>query len=122
MKLQGFRLHATSTSLPALDRACSRHRPSCADQQRLAAALASIEGRYPLSPAGVFVFVAYGIPYFNRIPGGMRGEVVQRYLPRLRSARNRLALEEAGASPTDVARRNPGIKKAAYNGPVAIEQ
>jgi len=96
-------------------------RPDLADQQRLAAALASIEGRYPFSPAGVFVFVAYGIPYFNRLPGGMRGEVVQRYLPRLRSARNRLALEEAVASPTDVARRNPGIKKAAYNVPVAIE-
>jgi len=96
-------------------------RPDLADQQRLAAALASIEGRYPFSPAGVFVFVAYGIPYFSRLPGGMRGEAVRRYLPRLRSARNRLALEEAVASPTDVARGNPGIKKAAYNVPVAIE-
>src|SRR5207248_3771785 len=82
-------------------------RPDLADQQRLVAALASIEGRYPFSPAGVFVFVAYGIPYFNRLPGEMRGEAVQRYLPRLRSARNRLALEEAVASPNRCRPRQP---------------
>src|SRR5207253_7851135 len=86
-------------------------RPDLADQQRLAAALASIEARYPFSPGGVFVFIAYGIPYFNRLPGGMRG-LVQRYIPRLRSAQNRFALEEAVASPTDVARANSKIKKA----------
>ena len=96
-------------------------RPDLADQQRLAAALASIEARYPFSPGGVFVFIAYGIPYFKRLPGGMRGGLVQRHIPRLRSARNRFALEEAVASPTDVARANPKIKKAVYDVPVAIE-
>src|SRR5439155_678521 len=95
--------------------------PDLADQQRLVAALAAIEGRYPFNPGGVFVFMAYGIPYFKRLPGGMRGGLVRGYIPRLRSARNRLALEEAVAGPTDVARANPGIKKAAYHVPVAIE-
>ena len=95
--------------------------PDLADQQRLVAALAAIEGRYRFSPGGVFVFIAYGIPYFNRLPGGMRGDLVRRYIPRLRSARNRFALEEAVAGPTDVARFNPSIKKAAYHVPVAIE-
>ena len=95
--------------------------PDLADQQRLVAALAAIEGRYPFNPGGVFVFMAYGIPYFKRLPGGMRGGLVRGYIPRLRSARNRRALEEAVAGPTDVARANPGIKKAVYHVPVAIE-
>src|SRR5438093_6549983 len=47
--------------------------------------------------------------------------MVRRYVPRLRSSRNRLALEEAVAGPTDVARANPGITKAACDVPVAIE-
>src|SRR5437870_698719 len=38
-----------------------RRRPSLADQKLLAVALATIESRYPFSPAGVFVFVAYGV-------------------------------------------------------------
>jgi len=50
--------------------------PDLADQQRLVAALAAIEGRYPFNPGGVFVFMAYGIPYFKRLPGGMRGGLV----------------------------------------------
>ena len=96
-------------------------KPDLKDQQRLAAALTTIESTYPFSPGGVFVFTAYGIPYFNRLPGGMRGALVRRYMPRLRSSRNRLALEEAVAGPTDVGRSNPTIVKATYNVPVAIE-
>ncbi|TME78468.1 MAG: twin-arginine translocation signal domain-containing protein, partial [Chloroflexi bacterium] len=96
-------------------------RPSLAEQQRLSAALATIESIYPFSPGGVFVFTGYGIPYFSRLRGGMRGALVRRYVPRLRSSRNRLALEEAVISPTDVAPGNPAITKATYSVPVAIE-
>jgi len=96
-------------------------RPRLAEQQRLSAALATIESIYPFSPGGVFVFTGYGIPYFNRLRGGMRGALVRRYVPRLRSSRNRLALEEAVISPTDVAPGNPAITKATYSVPVAIE-
>jgi hypothetical protein len=38
-------------------------------QKRLEAALTSVEGVYPLQPHGLFIQVAYGLPYFHeRIP------------------------------------------------------
>ena len=95
--------------------------PTEADQQILADALDTIESRYPFSPQGVFTFVGYGIPYFNRLPGGMKGPLVQQHVPRLLSNRNRLALEEAVPSPTDVSPSNPGISKQTFNVPVVIE-
>jgi len=98
-----------------------RRSPSLADQKLLTVALATIESRYPFSPAGVFVFVAYGVPYFNRLPGGLRGTLVRGYIPRLRSSRNRLALEEAVPGPTHLAPSNPAISKATYNVPLVIE-
>src|SRR5438094_8080665 len=36
--------------------------PDLADQQRLAAAVAAIEGTYRFSPGGAFVLIAYGLP------------------------------------------------------------
>lgn len=95
--------------------------PSAADQESFAAALDTIESRYPFSPQGVFAFVGYGIPYFKRLPGGMKGPLVQRHVPRLLSERTRLALEEAVPSPTDVSPLNPGISKQTFTVPVVIE-
>jgi hypothetical protein len=39
--------------------------PGRREQQRLEAALRVVEAAYPYSPAGVFVQVAYGLPYFR---------------------------------------------------------
>jgi hypothetical protein len=62
-------------------------------------------------------FVAYGIPYFNRLPGSL----VAGNIPRLASNHNRSVLEEAVPSPTDVSPGNPGIVKQRFNVPVSIE-
>src|SRR5438132_2183292 len=48
-------------------------RPSLAEQQRLSAALATIESIYPFSPGGVFVFTGYGIPVFQSTSWGDAG-------------------------------------------------
>jgi len=98
-----------------------RHTPTRRDQQALSSALEAIEAHYPFSPSGVFTFVAYGIPYFNRLPGGMGGARVASHMPRLLADSARYALEEAMPSPTDVSPQNPGIKKQRFNVPVAIE-
>ena len=66
-------------------------------------------------------FVAYGIPYFNRLPGGLGGSLISPCIPRLASDPNRFVLEEAVPSPTDVSPSNPGITKRTFNVPVAIE-
>jgi hypothetical protein len=95
--------------------------PTEIDQQKFEVALDTIESHYPFSPQGVFTFVGYGIPYFKRLPGGMRGPLVQRLVPRLLSDRTRLALEEAVPSPTDVSPLNPGITKQTFMVPVVIE-
>ena len=42
--------------------------PTREDQRQLAAALAQVEQSYSFLPQGVFTFVAYGLPYFNRFP------------------------------------------------------
>ena len=55
-----FTLFATATLMSA---------PSRDDQDELAGALDRIEEAYQFSPAGVFTFVAYGLPYFARFPG-----------------------------------------------------
>lgn len=48
-------------------------------QTRLQAALAGIEAIYPLSPGGILMQIAYGLPYFQRyIPKA----VADRYMPR----------------------------------------
>lgn len=98
-----------------------RRTPTKADQHTLAHALETIEAHYAFSPSGVFTFVAYGIPYFKRLPGGMHGPLVARYMPRLLSDHRRYALEEAIPAPTDVHPTNPGIAKKTFDVPVRIE-
>jgi hypothetical protein len=95
--------------------------PTRADQRLLRGALGTIESHYPFSPAGVFTFVAYGLPYFRRLPGGLDGSPVLAAMPRLTSHLSRFVLEEAVPSPTDVCPANPGITKQRFNIPVAIE-
>ncbi|HLG64631.1 MAG TPA: hypothetical protein VKY19_22015 [Ktedonosporobacter sp.] len=89
--------------------------PTKADQQTLANALATIEANYSFSPSGIFVFVAYGLPYFNRLPQSL----VASRMPRLSSDHNRFVLEEAVPGPTDFGQ--PGISKATFSVPVQIE-
>jgi hypothetical protein len=95
--------------------------PTRRDQNALEQALTAIEEHYPFSPSGVFAFIAYGLPYFQRLPGGATGSLVASHLPRLLVHPDRFALEEAVPSPTDVASSNPGITKKTFNVPVAIE-
>ena len=95
--------------------------PTRADQAVLADALATIEGNYPFAAGGIFTFVSYGIPYFNRLPGGLNGSLVSSAMPRLASDQSRFALEEAVVSPTDVCPQNPGVVKQTFNVPVRIE-
>ncbi|HEY3907967.1 MAG TPA: hypothetical protein VGM14_28945 [Streptosporangiaceae bacterium] len=91
--------------------------PTKRDQAVLASALNTIEQAYAFSPSGVFTFIAYGVPYFNRLPKSL----VASAMPRLTSNTSRFALEEAVPSPTDVSPLNPGVTKRLYNVPVQIE-
>ena len=91
--------------------------PSMTDYQTLNDALARIESVYPFSPSGVFTFIAYGLPYFNRLPSSL----VSAHMPRLLKDQSRFALEEAVPSPTDVSPQNPAITKQTFNIPVVIE-
>ena len=91
--------------------------PTKTDQQNLANALNTIEATYPFSPSGVFTFIAYGLPYFNRLTSS----VVSANMPRLLSDNSRFALEEAVPGPTDVSPKNPNITKQTFNVPVKIE-
>jgi hypothetical protein len=95
--------------------------PTSADQDTLAKALAKIESSYPFSPSGVFTTVAYGIPYFERLPGGMSGALVAGNMPRLINEPERYVLEEAVPGPTDVSPQNPEVTKERFNIPVQIE-
>ncbi len=95
--------------------------PTSADQETLARALAKIESSYPFSPSGVFTSVAYGIPYFERFPGGMSGALVAGNMPRLINEPERYVLEEAVPGPTDVSPQNPEVTKERFNVPVQIE-
>ena len=93
--------------------------PTTADQTNLASALNTIESAYPFGANGIITFIAYGIPYFSRLPGGMNGTLVSSHMPRLTSNNSRFALEEAVPSPTDFGQ--PGITKQTFNVPVRIE-
>ena len=95
--------------------------PTAADQRNLSNALATIEATYPFAADGILTFIAYGIPYFNRLPGGLDGALVSANMPRLVSNTSRYALEEAVAGPTDVSSANPGVTKETFNVPVKIE-
>jgi hypothetical protein len=65
--------------------------------------------------------LAYGVPYFERLPGGIGGRLVRSRIPRLLDEPARLALEEAVAGPTDVSPANPGVTKRRFGVPVRIE-
>ncbi len=95
--------------------------PTASDQTTLARALATVEAGYPFSPAGVFTTVCYGIPYFERLPGGMAGPLIARHMPRLLADPERFAFEEAVPGPSDVSPANPGVIKQRFNVPVRIE-
>ncbi|HET6212880.1 MAG TPA: hypothetical protein VFE14_08420 [Micromonosporaceae bacterium] len=92
--------------------------PTVADQQVLAGALATLESHYPWAPDGLFTYVAYGLPYFRRLPAGL----LTLHLPRLLANTNRYVLEEAVPSPTDVHPTNPGVRKPRLAVPVHIEE
>lgn len=95
--------------------------PTLADQQALANALDTIEQVFPFSPSGVFVWVAYGIPYFNRLRFGTRnGAAALRLIPRLAANPTRSVLEEMRPAPTDFGQ--PGITKRLWKVPVRIER
>ena len=103
-----FTLFVTATLMSA---------PSREDQDELARALDRVEEAYQFSPAGVFTFVSYGLPYFARFPS----KLFDAKVPRLLSDETRFALEEAVPAPTDVSAANPGITKERFNVPVVIE-
>ena len=65
--------------------------------------------------------LAYGVPYFERLPGGIGGRLVRARVPRLRDEPRRLVLEEAVPGPTDVSPANPGVTKRVFDVPVRIE-
>jgi hypothetical protein len=92
--------------------------PSKADQTTLANALNTIESIYTAAPSGLLIAaVAYGLPYFNRLPQSL----VASRMPRLASNTSRFVLEESPVFPTDVSSQNPGITKDRFTNPVRIE-
>jgi hypothetical protein len=95
--------------------------PTVADQTEMDRVLAALERYYPWGAANLVTFVAYGLPYFHRLPGGVKGQLVASHMPRLASDTSRYVLEEAVPGPTDVSKANPAIKKLRYNVDVVIE-
>ncbi len=93
--------------------------PTRADQAEMNRALGLLEQFYPWGATGLVTFVAYGLPYFGRLPGG---HLVARHMPRLAADPRRYVLEEAQPGPTDVSPGNPGISKLRYDVSVAIER
>jgi len=108
--------------------------PTRNDQLVLNNALGSIEQLYDFSPSGVMTIVSYGVPYFNLLPGGMQGSLVQAHMPQLRTGRNpdgtTNAFSEAVPMPTDVVGglvggQNapvPNVTKDRFNVNVVIER
>src|SRR5438045_2195759 len=78
--------------------------PTREDQQRLADALATVEAAYPWRPGGLFLHVAYGLPYFRRLPRGL----FDLYVPRRLADTTRFVLAEAQPAPADTGVRIEG--------------
>ena len=95
--------------------------PTKADQAELDRVLGVLEQYYPWGAANLVTFVAYGLPYFSRLPGGVNGKLVASHMPRLVSDTSTYVLEEAVPGPTDVSPANPEIHKLRYNVDVVIE-
>ncbi len=102
--------------------AALKRTPTKADQTEMGRVLSTLETYYPWGATHLVTFVAYGLPYFRRLPGGLPGTLVASRMPRLLSDTSRYALEEAVPAPTDVSSANPGISKLRFNVPVRIEQ
>ena len=96
--------------------------PTRADQAEMNRVLGRLEQFYPWGATHLVTFVAYGLPYFGRLPGGRAGHLVSRQMPRLAADPGRYALEEALPGPTDVSPANPRISKFRYNVDVLIER
>src|SRR6266568_1130992 len=108
--------------------------PTHNDQTVLANALNTIESHFAFSPSGVISLVAYGVPYFNLLPGGINGSLVQARMPHLRAGRNpdgtTNAFAEAVPMPTDVINGLvggpgapvPNVTKDRFNVNVVIEK
>ena len=95
--------------------------PTKTDRTNLEKALTTIEARYPFRADGIFTHISYGIPYFQRLPGGMTGKLVASRLPKLIDDPTRSVLEEAVPGPTDIHFSNPYVSKPRFNVPVTIE-
>jgi len=95
--------------------------PGKADQAELDRVLAALETAYPWGAANLVTFVSYGLPYFRRLPGGLRGSLVSGHMPREQSDHSQYVLEEAVAGPTDVGPANPHVHKVRFNVDVRIE-
>jgi len=95
--------------------------PTKADQAEMDRVLGVLEQYYPWGAANLVTFVAYGLPYFSRLPGGVNGKLVASHMPRLVSDTSTYVLEEAVPGPTDVSPANPEIHKLRYNVDVVIE-
>jgi len=92
--------------------------PTLADQNMLISALNKIENHFDFSPKGLFVQIAYGLPYFNRLPQTL----VQHKMPQvLNTTPSVPVLQEAVQGPTDVHPNNPTITKRQFNVQVQIE-
>src|ERR1700721_2757154 len=76
--------------------------PTKQGQSAVSRAVEVIEEFYPWGAASLLTFVAYGLPYFSRLPGGLTGSLVATHMPRLASDSSRDVLEEAGPGPAVV--------------------
>jgi hypothetical protein len=80
--------------------------PNANDISTFDYAMNTIEYFFSFSPSGIFAFASYGVPYFNLIPGGINGGIVQSFMPQLLTGSNpdgtTSAFAEAVPSPTDV--------------------
>ncbi len=94
-------------------------KPNKIDQALLENALKTVEAAYPFTPAGVFAFIGYGVPYFKRF---INQAAVNAFIPKLTKDNKRSALEEAVPAPTDVSSANPDVTKETFNVPVKIEK
>ena len=83
--------------------------PTKHDQAVLAAALNTIEQAYAFSPSGIFTFVAYGLPYFNRLPSSL----VASAMPRLTSEQQPVRAGRGRPRPDRRLAAQPGRDQAA---------
>jgi hypothetical protein len=72
--------------------------PGSGEQQRLENALRAVESAYPYSPSGVFMLVAYGLPYFRKY---IAPAMFAAHLPRMADAKAAPVLEDAVRFPSD---------------------